>query len=497
MGFIVVIFLFTRLFKIGQIPGSLYWDESSIGYNAYSVLQDGRDEWNNFLPLHFRAFGEFKLPVYIYSVAVAEKFLGLGTIAIRIPSVFYSMFSLILIYFITKKLFGKNAGLFAAFIFTISPWYFIFSRAGYEATAGLFFFLLGVFFFLLTDKKNYFFLLMVLSFILSFYSYNSFRIFVPVFLIIFGLIFLCKKGAEVKTKLLWIIPAAALFLLVLVPVYRLYKYDAGFSRLDAVQISNKREIVENYFSHFSLSFLFLSGDSNPRSNIPGFGELYLVELPFLLIGAYVLIKKKSKFWWLPFLAIFLGPIPAAITKESPHALRSVLMFPFFSVVSGLGVDCFANFFKRNKEIIVFVVVLLLLLSFENYYSNFLTSYPVKYSADWQYGYMKIFTDYRTDFAKYSRIVVSDQDGQPYIFALYYLKYDPNSFRQSAVYNPVDNWGASTVKSFGKFVFKKIESSDLQKSTLVFATINDKIAGVNSVGEIKDLNGQVSFWVYSK
>ena len=94
-------------------------------------------------------------------------------------------------------------------------------------------------------------------------------------------------------------------------------------------------------------------------------------------------------------------------------------------------------------------------------------------------------------------MVSDQDGQTYIFALYYLKYDPNSFRQSAVYNPVDNWGASTVKSFGKFVFKKIESSDLQKSTLVFATINDKIAGVNSVGEIKDLNGQVSFWVYSK
>jgi len=78
-----------------------------------------------------------------------------------------------------------------------------------------------------------------------------------------------------------------------------------------------------------------------------------------------------------------------------------------------------------------------------------------------------------------------------------LKYDPNSFRQEVVYNPESDWGASTVKSFGNFEFKKIEASDLQKNTLVFATPNDKIPSVSPTGEIKDLNGEVSFWVYSK
>ena len=65
---ICLLFLVTRLYKISEIPLSVYWDEASIGYNAYSVLQTGRDEWGEFMPLHFRAFGEFKLPVYVYSV---------------------------------------------------------------------------------------------------------------------------------------------------------------------------------------------------------------------------------------------------------------------------------------------------------------------------------------------------------------------------------------------------------------------------------------------
>lgn len=497
LGLIAVFFLFTRLFKTTQIPPSLYWDEASIGYNAYSVLQDGRDEWGNFLPLHFRAFGEFKLPVYIYSVTGAEKLLGPGIFSVRFPSVLYSMFSLILVYFIAKKLFGVNAGLFSALIFAVSPWDFIFSRAGYEVSAGLCFFLLGILFFLLSEKKAYLFLPATLSFILSFYSYNSFRILIPVFLAIFGVIFLLRKNFKIKNKILLIAAGAFLFILSLFPVYRLYKYDAGASRLAQVRAENTVEVVKNYFSHFSYTFLFGSGDSNPRSNIPGFGELYTVILPFILIGVYVLIKKRPGYWWLPFLAILLGPIPAAITKESPHALRSILMFPFFSIFAGIGMGYLVGLLKKNRELIAFGLIVISLLSFENYFTDFLTKYPNSYSQDWQYGYREIFENYASSFVGYNKIVISDRDAQPYIFALYYQKYSPSEFRKSVVYNPVDIWGFSAVSSFGKFVFKKIDSGDFVKGNLVFATDGDKIEDAEPIGDIKNLNGTTAFWVYSK
>jgi len=139
----------TRLYKISQIPPSLYWDEASIGYNAYSILKTGRDEWGEFLPLHFRAFGEFKLPVYIYSVVPWVKLLGLNVWAVRLPAVLYSLGVIILVYVLAGKIAGRKwVGFLAAFILTLSPWFFIFSRTGYEATAGLFFFLLGTYFLL-------------------------------------------------------------------------------------------------------------------------------------------------------------------------------------------------------------------------------------------------------------------------------------------------------------------------------------------------------------
>src|SRR2546421_9334417 len=50
-------------------PPGFHLDESSIAYNAHTVSQTGRDEHGEAWPLYFRAFGEFKNPVYIYILA--------------------------------------------------------------------------------------------------------------------------------------------------------------------------------------------------------------------------------------------------------------------------------------------------------------------------------------------------------------------------------------------------------------------------------------------
>src|SRR4030042_6876327 len=164
-AFVLAIFLITRIFKIAEIPPSVYWDEASIGYNAFSIATDLRDEWGEKLPLHFRAFGEFKLPVYIYTVAVFVKAIGLNEYAVRLPAVLYSLGTLIIVYLLTKKITGKEGvAILASFILSFSPWFFIFSRTGYEATAGLFFFLLGTYLFLLLDKSKFYILIAAAGF---------------------------------------------------------------------------------------------------------------------------------------------------------------------------------------------------------------------------------------------------------------------------------------------------------------------------------------------
>ena len=64
---IVLLAGFLRFWQLASLPPSLYWDEVSQGYNAYSILTTGKDEHQEFLPLaRFQAFGDYKAPVNIY-----------------------------------------------------------------------------------------------------------------------------------------------------------------------------------------------------------------------------------------------------------------------------------------------------------------------------------------------------------------------------------------------------------------------------------------------
>ncbi|MDO8638366.1 MAG: glycosyltransferase family 39 protein [Candidatus Daviesbacteria bacterium] len=443
---ICLLFLFTRLYKIAEIPVSVYWDEASIGYNAYSIAQTGKDEWGEFLPLHFRAFGEFKLPVYIYTTAIFVKIFGLNEFSVRISAVLYSLGVVILTYLLAKKISGNvQIGLWSSFFISISPWFFIFSRTGFEVTAGLMFYLLGIYL-SLNLTKNYFILLSGLSFIFSAYSYNSFRIIIPLTILVL-LVFQLKIIKKGMVK--WIIFSVLLLTLSIIPIYRLFVFDAGISRLQSIGSVSGLDFVKNYLSHFDPHFLFIAGDKNLRHQQGGFGQLYFLDAFLLIAGLIYMFKSKTKYKWLPLIFVLLGPIPAAITKESPHALRSLSAVPFICMIVAMG----ASYISRlNKNIMVFVLIAVSLSFFANYFINFLNIYPAQSAEDWQRNYKKIFTQSQEDFENQDRILISDKGGQPYIFALFYLNYDPEKFRAEVVRNSIDKWGFSTVKKFGKFEF---------------------------------------------
>lgn len=494
---ICLLFLTTRLYKINEIPPSLYWDEASIAYNAYSISQDGKDEWGEFLPIHFRAFGEFKLPVFIYTTAIFVKLFGLSELSVRFPAVLFSLGTILLIYALGKKISGKESiGLFSSFFLSISPWFFIFSRTGYEVTAGLFFYLLAIYLSFLIVKNKWFIFLSIVSFILSVYSYNSFRIITPLTILILIVTNFKNLLPVFRKALIPLTLSITLFLISLIPIYRLYAYDAGSFRLQAISDIGINSF-KNYLVHFSPGFLFVKGDSNLRSQQANMGQLYLIDILFLPLGIIYILRKNMKHRLLILFLILIGPLPAAITKESPHALRAISTLPFLSLLSALGVAQLKNLLPKIRFWKSGTVAILLILFF-NYLFNFMTTYPTISSKDWQYGYKRLFIDYRDQFAKYNKIIISDEYGQPYIFALFYLKFDPEKFRSTVVRSEISNWGFSTVSKFSNFEFGKVNAL-MQKgeisNSLVFASKEEKIINKKPVGEIKFLDGSTAFWVY--
>lgn len=510
---LILFFLLTRLYKLGSIPSSVYWDEASIGYNAYSILKTGKDEWGEFLPLHFRAFGEFKLPVYIYSTLPFIYLFGLNEVSVRLPSVFYSLGSLILIYFIVNKLFRKSAiALLSSFLFAVLPWNFIFSRTGYEATAGLFFYLSFVFtwfYFETFDFEKLWFsgrkiliiFVFILSMIASFYSYNSFRFWTPLtfLFLIFSFYFGKRKMFLKNWRIIYF--SFLLFLISFYPVYRLYRLDYGALRYQVVSLEGTLSekvilFLKNYLSHFSFDFLFKNGDSNLRSQMPGFGQLYIISLPFLVLGLFCLLRRKDLNLFFLLFILLIAPVPSSITKESPHSLRAILFAFLMPVVASLGIFETEKIFKNNKKVILALIYISYLLSFVFYFIGFIKNYNLISASSWQAEYKQLFFYNRDILNRGEKIVVTDIYAQPYIFALFYGEVDPNGFRESLVYNSPDKWGFSTVYSFENFVFRRPDLSDLEKGYLIFS--DGEIAGLENylVNKIY-LNNKVVFFVYRK
>ena len=106
---IIIIAAILRLWRLGSNPLSLYWDEASLGYNAYSILKTARDEHGEFIPLtRFIAFGDYKPPGYIYATVPFIMFFGLNEFSIRSASAFAGVAMVLVTYFLTKELIANH-----------------------------------------------------------------------------------------------------------------------------------------------------------------------------------------------------------------------------------------------------------------------------------------------------------------------------------------------------------------------------------------------------
>ena len=279
-----------RLYSLDKFPAGLNADEAAIGYNAWSLLQTGKDEHSVTWPLVFRSFDDYKLPVYFYLALPFVKFLGLTVTAVRLPSAILGIASVFLLFLITKLLVipgltrnpsGKTTypsqrsllvgtparrllvglhpesntfPLLSAFLLAISPWHLQFSRGGWEVNAATFLILLGIWAFLRGLEFPKYLYLFVISLAASFYTYHSARIISPLLALSLVIIFWkdltsnisipklsSLRGAKATwqstpTKLRTILLATLLGILLTLPIAKQLLSKEGQSRFSGVSI---------------------------------------------------------------------------------------------------------------------------------------------------------------------------------------------------------------------------------------------------------------------
>lgn len=510
-----------RIYSLSSNPPSLYWDEVSLGYNAYSTLKTAHDEHGKFLPItNFGAFGDYKPPGYIYTTVPSIAILGLTEFAVRFPSALFGILTVALTYLLAKRLFNNEiiANLSALFL-AISPWHIQFSRAAFEANLGLFLSTLGIYMFIKFAKDKVIFIFpSAILFVAAMYTFTGQRLFVPFILIVLAIQFYKEMLANKKTVML----AAILGIILIWPLFKFatmtiegkLRFDEVtiFKNLDPINESIKfreqdsfakyADIVHNrrflfaydylrhYFDAFDPSFLFINGDANPRLSSQGVGELYLFDFILVLSGVYFLINKRQKYSFLILGWLLISPLGPATARETPHALRMVHILPTFQLLSAFGLYNLILFFKKRKSAIIVGTIVVSLSVF--YYLHFYyLHYPRQFSGQWQYGYKEAINYIEPFYQKYDRVLVSDHLGRAYIYLLFYLKVNPDEYLKK-VSVVRDNFYFYNVNGFGKFIITNDYSKYNQKNTLIIASPGNLISDAIKLKTILDLNNKPVF-----
>src|SRR3989344_3903352 len=125
---------FLNTFKKNLTPPCFTADEAAFAYNSYSILNTGRDEYGNFMPLRLKSFNDNKLPLYSYLSMPFIKFMGLSETSARGLNDLVSIFIPIAVFFLVKEIFNKNSiALTSAFLTATSLGLHLIGRQTHEA----------------------------------------------------------------------------------------------------------------------------------------------------------------------------------------------------------------------------------------------------------------------------------------------------------------------------------------------------------------------------
>lgn len=532
---IILFSLIIRIYQLGNNPPSLYWDEVSLGYNAFSILDSGKDEHGENLPLaRFIAFGDFKPPGYIYASTLPIKIFGLTEAAVRIPSMISGVLMVVMTYLLVLELFNKRkVALLACLFIAISPWSIHFSRTAFEANLAAFFNLGGVYFFVRSQKTKWFLPISVIFFILAFYTFNANRIISP--LLITGLLVIYYKS-QIKNVKYILISFIIGIVLILPSVPHLLDRESRvrfqevsiFNNLTIVELANERQDVDNstwwsrllhnrrilftqdflkhYSDNFNLRFLFTHGDANPRLSLPDMGQLFVWDLPFFISGILFLLLRKHKAIVLLVLWAIIVHIPAGTAKESPHALRIISILPVYQIFIAYGLYSLINKIKYKyphlspQQYPFFIhhsllIILSFLLAANMYYylHNYFVHYPKDWSGAWQYGYKETVSYLKGKENDYDNIYFTPALGRPYIYFAFYNRISTENLLSQRVASR-DWFGFWTVKKLGNINFEIPDNFPLNSKLLLVTTSPNLPNGFKHLTTIHDNKNNDVFWI---
>ncbi len=492
--FLITVLAFSlRFFWHDISPPGFTPDEAVFGYNAYSLLKTGADEYGRKFPTNLKAMGDYRPAFYAYATIPFVAILGLTETATRLPSILAGTLTVLMTYFLVKELLNymplatryKLAAI-AALLLATSPTHLLISRYADMSSLSTFFLGLGVLGFILWTKTSHLRWLITssVSFVLAALSYNNAWLTGPLLLLALSLLFYLHLKHHLRhvfiagiTGLILLSPL--LLFLVRFPQLALRRglYE-GFLSQQGYQIRlwnlvtnnpsdqpplitrffyNKPKMIltqlaENYSSHFSPTFLFWRGDPHERFQTPQSG-VYNTALLFILPIGFILALRRKSTTILP-IWILISPLISSIGLFTPNSLHVLDSTIPVSILSALG---FWHLLTHLRKPFSFIVISLIVTVYLWSLARFLHGYFVVLPRDpqlrwyWSSAEPEVVTALNRTPQDQPVIIFGNRNLHQFI--LFYNQVDPLVYRSQVFVNPIpDTNGFERVERFGQLEF---------------------------------------------
>ncbi|MBR2523281.1 MAG: glycosyltransferase family 39 protein [Clostridiales bacterium] len=298
-----------RLVMFGTIPCGVNQDEAMAGIDAYSLSRYGTDHYGTFLPAHLYAWGKGQMSSLMsYCMVSWIMVFGLETAVIRIPTLLLSIAGLGGLFFLMRKLLGRDPALFALFFASINPWHFMQSRWALDCNYFPHLFIIGSCLLVYGIENRKLLYASMIFFAGCMYSYGVAFYTVPLFLIISSVVLCIHKKARVRDILICIAIYLALawpicttmiinFLkidTVSLPFVTMQYFDKSIRMSDLAMYKDYpiEMIIISFRSFFEVSVF--QADDLPWNAINSFGSLYKMSIPLVILGFFICLFKSIK-----------------------------------------------------------------------------------------------------------------------------------------------------------------------------------------------------------
>jgi hypothetical protein len=209
-----------------------------------------------------------------------------------------------------------------------------------------------------------------------------------------------------------------------------------------------RYFMLNYSQYFSYDFLIHQANQPKREMIPNSGVILLIELPFLLLGIFLVLKNKYR--WGVFLVLMLFVTPALLSfasDETPNIHRFYLAgMPLFLLTSVGIVGLLQAIKGKSRNFIILVITALFIGNVWYFFHQLFIHQPTHTPYYRDYAYKPLIESIKKYYLQYDKIVFTKDLGSPYIHILFFWPFDPLLYQQMGSPRDMDDTG------FDKYVF---------------------------------------------